>query len=345
LLACGLVFAAGSAFAIDGKTLSDMDLEPGAPVLEAVPQAITPPVVNAANTIYLDMDTPATGSNLETTPLVTAYGTITFLGEVTTSTGDIDMPPAGAVGDGLDIENNTNTATLSFDFDVSSITFIYGGNDGVADFTARDIGGNAVATFYQGDTGVGQPVGPITLSGSGIRSLYWQDPGLNYLVIDNVTIEVQMPPFALDIKPTSCPNPLNPKSQGVLPVAILGLGDTDVNDIDVSTVLLEGVAPLRSHVNDVAGPYEGELCGCTTDGPDGFDDLTLKFATQDIVAAVGPVVPGDEIALTLTGQLVDGREFELSDCMVIVGPRKDLRQDTIAGRQNADWSNVKKLYK
>ena len=40
----------------------------------------------------------------------------------------------------------------------------------------------------------------------------------------------------IDIKPTSCPNPLNVKSKGVLPVAILGTASFDVNDVDVSTV-------------------------------------------------------------------------------------------------------------
>ncbi|NIN69480.1 MAG: hypothetical protein GTO63_33310, partial [Anaerolineae bacterium] len=49
----------------------------------------------------------------------------------------------------------------------------------------------------------------------------------------------------LDIKPGSCPNPLNTRSNAVLPVAILGTDVFDVNDIDPATVMLEGVSPLR----------------------------------------------------------------------------------------------------
>ena len=41
---------------------------------------------------------------------------------------------------------------------------------------------------------------------------------------------------AVDIKPGSCPNPLNIKSKGVLPVAILGTEDFDVKDIKVNSI-------------------------------------------------------------------------------------------------------------
>lgn len=123
----------------------------------------------------------------------------------------------------------------------------------------------------------------------------------------------------LDIKPTSCPNPLNTKNKGVLPVAVLGTANLDVNDIDVSTVQLEGVSPLRSDIEDVAAPVSNRQddCDCTTDGPDGFDDLTLKFDTQDIVAALGAVNDGQEVKLTLTGNLNDGTPITGLDCVVI----------------------------
>jgi hypothetical protein len=111
---------------------------------------------------------------------------------------------------------------------------------------------------------------------------------------------------AVDIKPQSCPNPLNPKSKGVIPVAILGAEDFDVTQVEPASVLLEGVAPLRWNLEDVATPFEGEKTGaydCTTEGRDGFMDLTLKFATQAVVAALGEVNDGDVLVLTLTGNL------------------------------------------
>lgn len=123
----------------------------------------------------------------------------------------------------------------------------------------------------------------------------------------------------LDIKPQSCPNPLNTTSRGVLPVAVLGTANFDVNDIDISTVQLEGVSPDRSDIEDVATPVSNgqDDCDCTSDGADGFDDLTLKFDTQEIVAALGSVNDGDEVVLTLTGQLNDGTPIEGKDCVII----------------------------
>jgi hypothetical protein len=114
---------------------------------------------------------------------------------------------------------------------------------------------------------------------------------------------------AVDVKPGSCPNPLNFKSQGVLPIAILGTVDLDVATIDPVTIRLEGVMPLRSSFEDVAAPFE-PLTGkahceldCLDDGPDGWLDLTLKFKTQDIVAALGEVGDDECRVLMLTGNL------------------------------------------
>jgi len=112
----------------------------------------------------------------------------------------------------------------------------------------------------------------------------------------------------LDIKPTSCPNPLNVKSKGVLPVAILGTDSFDATQVDPSTITLQGVAPIRWAIADVAAPYSPyigkESCqNCTTAGPDGYSDLTLKFDAQAIVDVLGEVEDGDCVKLTITGWL------------------------------------------
>ena len=123
---------------------------------------------------------------------------------------------------------------------------------------------------------------------------------------------------AVDIKPGSCPNPVNVKSKGVLPVAILGSADFDVHDIDVATIQLAGVDPLRSGLEDVAAPVsDSNDCNCITDGPDGFLDLTLKFKTQRIVEAIGDVNDGDELVLELTGLLHDDTPITGADCIII----------------------------
>ena len=122
----------------------------------------------------------------------------------------------------------------------------------------------------------------------------------------------------LDIKPGTCPNSCNLKAKGVLPAAILGTADFDVSTIDPATVQLEGVSPLRWHWKDVGTPLDGEPCDCYELEGDGYVDLTLKFDPEEIMAALGPVSDGDEIVLTLTGQLVDGVPIEGQDCIVIL---------------------------
>jgi hypothetical protein len=85
--------------------------------------------------------------------------------------------------------------------------------------------------------------------------------------IDDIAFGTPVPDSStvlLDIKPESCPNPINTKSKGVLPVAILGTGDFDVTDIDVASISLEGVDPIRSSVEDVV--VELTLTGVLLDG-------------------------------------------------------------------------------
>jgi len=132
----------------------------------------------------------------------------------------------------------------------------------------------------------------------------------------------------VDIKPNSCPNPLNvgPYTreqgnipQGKLPAAILGTEDFDVTTIDPSTVTLEGVSPLRWAFEDVAAPVVDpqDTCDCTEDSADGYLDLTLKFSRAEIIEALNQP-PNGELPLTMAGMLYDGTEFEGVDCVVIM---------------------------
>jgi hypothetical protein len=128
----------------------------------------------------------------------------------------------------------------------------------------------------------------------------------------------------VDINPGSCPNPLNLKGnnnhgRAVLPVAILGTDDFDVHDIDPSTIMLEGIPAVRWSFEDVASPYtyENDSCSCDTAGPDGVEDLTLKFYRADMVAVLYEAGHGDIVPLTLTGMLYDSTMIEGTDCVWI----------------------------
>ncbi len=166
--------------------------------------------LSASPTIFLDADTPATGSNLDTTLLTTSYGDITFDGEIQIISGDyndVEFIAAGASGNAFNIldpgSTGSQTAELFFDFDVVSIEFIYGGNWGEINIEARDGLGDMLDFYYQDSTFTGEDAGPITLYGSGIRSLYWEDTvvfagtPMDYAGLDNITITVIPSPSAV----------------------------------------------------------------------------------------------------------------------------------------------------
>ena len=130
--------------------------------------------------------------------------------------------------------------------------------------------------------------------------------------------------IAFDIKPGSCPNPLNLNSQGVLPAAILGTEELAVSTIDATSVRLADVAAIRHSYEDVAGLVsDANECECTEEGPDGYTDLTLKFRTQEIVEQLidtpGQLADGQTLVLNLSGELFDDRAIVGSDCVVLVG--------------------------
>ena len=136
------------------------------------------------------------------------------------------------------------------------------------------------------------------------------------VVAPNGTIHVYV-----DIRPDSCPNPIMVRSRGVLPIAICGTDEFDVINIDVDTILIEDVEPIRASIEDVATPFEGEECDCHEIGSDGILDLTLKFDIQEIIDALGDIDDREVITLTLTGQLIEefgSTPIEGSDCILVI---------------------------
>ena len=112
-------------------------------------------------------------------------------------------------------------------------------------------------------------------------------------------------------------------------MAILGTSDFDVTQVDPATVKLEGVAPLRWAIEDIATPS----VECNTFLPDGYLDLTLKFDTQEILGklnlftsdlvdeseiVLNDLEDGDCLTLTLTGYLYDGTPILGEDTVLII---------------------------
>lgn len=147
--------------------------------------------------------------------------------------------------------------------------------------------------------------------------------------IDNICFDVNV---SLDVKPSSCPNPINVNSKGVLPIAIAGSENFDVTQIDPATVrlgLMEkdgdflNVTPLRWSYEDVTCPYlsgpENENPCCIENQPDDIMDLSMKFKTQELVGVAGlESHVGETIKLTVAGETLDGLKFMGEDCVRIL---------------------------
>jgi len=134
----------------------------------------------------------------QTLPWVVEYGTISFDGQTRDDGDDPDFISAGASGNTFDIPDLRNWAKLSFDFDVDSAEFIYGGNNGNITVEAKDNAGALIASLYQADTSDGQPAGPVTFYGLGIRSLHWKDTSSTktFAALDNIILTT-LPPALL----------------------------------------------------------------------------------------------------------------------------------------------------
>ncbi len=191
-------------------------------------------------------------------------------------------------------DRNKNQVMDMDDFGIPNITVTLLGMDKVA-MTAGD-GSYSFAVIASGMYSVVEtdPEGYISTT-------------LNEVSVEVVDADVEVnfgdymeQGLSVDVKPGSDINPLNLKSNGVLPVAILGSEAFDVAQIDPESLFLNGVSPLRWSFEDV--------CGLDLDDdevPDGYEDMTLKFSTQEITDSLGDVVRGDIVTLTMTGSLLD----------------------------------------
>jgi hypothetical protein len=81
---------------------------------------------------------------------------------------------------------------------------------------------------------------------------------------------------SIDIKPGSDPNSINTRSMGLVPVAILGSAEFDVNDVDVTT--------LEFGTDDATPKHNGHLEDVNNDG---FIDLVTHYVQKDTGIKLG----------------------------------------------------------
>lgn len=146
-----------------------------------------------------------------------------------------------------------------------------------------------------------------------------------------IVVEACVP---VDIKGGSCPNSVNTKGKGVLPVAILEGGDVALADIDPDSIMVGGVPVIAgmSIMEDSTAPPTGDPADCydcfeaidedgdgLPDNLDGVDELVV-YVDMEALAA-GPLARAardDCILLEITGQTYDGVPLVGEDSVRIV---------------------------
>ena len=126
-------------------------------------------------------------------------------------------------------------------------------------------------------------------------------------VLPPATIQV-----AIDIRPDSDINVVNPLSRGVIPAAILGSDSFEVADVDVTTLAFGLDAAAPSHDLTKPGAFEEHLRDANDDG---YTDLISHYRIEHT-----GVQPEDTEAC-LTGQTLDGTPFEGCDAIGTVPVR------------------------
>jgi hypothetical protein len=148
-----------------------------------------------------------------------------------------------------------------------------------------------------------------------------------------ISAEAQAVPATLIIKQGACPAPVNPNSNGVLPMALISDMDFAADTAVEGSLQLSRcdgdawVAPIANQImvkdlNHVeSAPAECGDCTCNADqSSDGLDDLSLKFSVDEMVDA-GIIGAGDaQVTLELRGELADGTAFVARDCVLVLQP-------------------------
>jgi hypothetical protein len=269
-----------------------------------------------------------------------------FLSALARTTGAVDGvgdPLVFDIGSGGDpliaaiiVAAIEETVTVPIDINLMASEPLPGGAGttmvGVAPSAVSDVAPGDMACFDATITGTDSPMGDFELRFKDDAS----GAVLGTIPVGLMCMEGMASETSVDIKPTSCPNPFRLGKAGVVPAAILGSDTLNVADIDPTTVQLSGpggtAAPLRWSIEDVAAPdevLEPELRDdCGTDGPDGFDDLTLKFDAPEVEDALGLVSDRDVVILTISAETTEGASISGVDVVWIRGDSEGNVEDT-----------------
>ena len=113
-------------------------------------------------------------------------------------------------------------------------------------------------------------------------------------------------PIEIDIKPGNDANPINLKSRGVIPVAILGSDTFDVLDVDADTLAFGPAGAIGAAPAHKKGGHLADV------NDDGFTDLLSHYRTQE--TGIG----AEDTEACVVGETFDGTTFESCDEILVI---------------------------
>ncbi len=186
------------------------------------------------------------------------------------------FPPHSGIG--VIFDSPTGTITANFSVPVVRAGGYVTGNRVVTleCFDAANVSLGTASTPGPNFLPGGPPNIFLEVVSPGIDRCEFRDGGNTYTVDDFSFVQLII--VDLDIKPGSFPNSINPKSNGVVPVAILGRLDFDVTDVDVTTLDFGPNHALAAHDLTDPATYADHLQDVNLDG---LTDLVSHYRQKE----------------------------------------------------------------
>ncbi|MFX1574986.1 MAG: hypothetical protein ACFFB0_19790 [Promethearchaeota archaeon] len=133
--------------------------------------------------------------------------------------------------------------------------------------------------------------------------VHWEAPNFHQMILNAINwLRSRMVYATVDFNP----NTLNQKSKGKWITVYIELPEgSDVDDIDITSILLNEICPIADSSPSGIGDYD----------EDGIPDLMVKFDRQ---AVIGLFNPGENVEIMISGELNDGTPFEGTDTIRVI---------------------------
>jgi hypothetical protein len=129
----------------------------------------------------------------------------------------------------------------------------------------------------------------------------------------------------LDVMPGSCPNVIASNGTGVLTLVLFSSGAFDATQVDRSSLVVrrrdnggQVIQRMNVKLKDKGRPASSTgNCACGVSQPDGRPDLQVSVDYAQFLQAfeVANEAPGSQVTVAVTGRMLDGRLFTVTDCV------------------------------